>query len=352
MNKRLLVLAVAGAFGAAGAASAQVDVTVSGYVESGFVISDDAGKVEGGKNATERKFHTEGEIDIIADVNDNVYVRADLDYNSRTGLPGNFVVAVPNGGDFDNRTLQIEQLFGGVRFNDMTSMRIGRFNNPLGYEHQDAHRRSTYSRSLITEILSDQTALYDNNIEGVALDIDAGPAMVTLAVLDEISGQVNKKNSFLAHVSGEAVPGLNLGLGVLTQEKNGGADQNRSPDSMETLINFNIAYDLAMDEVDATFFLDYLNAGEVIKDAWSVGAKGTFLDSFGAIVRYDFVKHESNDTAGETRNGRTHAWTVGVNWMVADNADLRLEWRNEELKKAGAFNYDDDSVLLSAVFSF
>lgn len=341
MNKRLLVLAVAGAFGAAGAASAHtvgdVDLSIGGHVESGFYVTDDSGEVPGGDNTSERKFNTEGEIAFRASVNDNAYVRIDLDFNSRySGLydgDRDFV-------DGDHETIEIDQLYGALRINDMTKVRVGRFNSPLGYESTDAPHKTTYSRSLISELLDGQTSLYQNNIEGVALDLDLGPAMVTLGVLNEL-GNVDEENSFLVHVSGEALPGLKLALGLLTQEDFSAANDN----SFENLINFNAAYKVDLGQVNTTFFVDYLTAGEQLDNAYSLGAKAMFTDTFGATLRYDFAEFD-NDFENT-------ALTVGVNWAAAQSVDLRAEWRNDEAEDNNGVKFvDDDSFILSAVFSF
>lgn len=332
MNKRLIVLAVAGAFGASGAAIAAPkdmgpSASVHGFVESLLVVSDDAGDVPGGDNTTEKKFATEGEVSLHANATDDVYVRVDLDYNSRYSAGG--------------ETLEIEQLYGAWRINDMAKMKVGRFNNPLGYEAQDAPYKSTISRSLIMSLLDDQTSLYQNNIEGVAVGLNVGPAMVTLGVLNEIGGVVDEENSFLAHVRGEVIPGLNLGLGMLTQED---FDAAANPNSFETLINFNADYTVDFGAAAAKFFVDYLTAGEGLDMAYSLGAKVQVVDNVGVTFRYDFAEYDSDreDTA----------MTLAANWNATDNVDFRAEWRNDEVENAGAANRDDDSVVLSAVFTF
>lgn len=344
MNKRLLVLAVAGAFGAAGAASAhsvgEVDLSIGGHVESGFVISDDHGEQPNGPNTSERKFDTEGEISFRASVNDNAYVRADLDINSRYS---NYF------DNADGETIEIEQLYGALRVNDMAKVRVGRFTNPLGYESIDAPHKTTYSRSFVMEALDLQTSLYQNTLEGVAVDLDLGPAKLTLGVLNEIGGVVDEENSFLAHISGEVVPGLKLALGMLTQEDFHDVNNARS---FENLINFNAAYNLDLGAVNTTFFVDYLTAGEQLDNAYSLGVKAKLTDTIGATVRYDVAEIE--------RQSRENtALTIGVNWAAAQSVDIRAEWRNEEREFDNNFgNYlgdadrDDDSVILSAGFSF
>lgn len=323
MNKRLLVLAVAGAFGAAGAASAsahsvgEVDLSIGGHVETGFYVTDDA--TEGTPGSREQRFNTEGELSFRATVNDNAYVRADIDIDSRYG----------------DETIEIEQLYGALRINDMAKVRVGRFTNPLGYESIDAPHKTTYSRSYVIETLDRSTDLYQNTLEGVGVDLDLGPAKLTLGALNDI-GNVEEENSFLAHVSGEALPGLKLGLGLLTQEENA-----------ENLINFNAAYNIDLGAVNTTFFVDYLTASEIIDNVYSVGVKAKLTDTIGATVRYDMAELENN--------AENTALTIGVNWAAAQSVDIRAEWRNEEREfdeDLDPIDRDDDSVILSAVFSF
>jgi hypothetical protein len=363
MNKRLLVLAVAGAFGAAGAASAhtvgEVDLSIGGHVETGFFISDDSGErtetigigddgpITRTTNDSERRFRTEGEISFRASVNDNAYVRADIDINSRYSdyFLGDDLGDLGRAGfrneERNGETIEIEQLYGALRVNDMATVRVGRFTNPLGYESIDAPHKTTYSRSLISHLLDAQTGLYQNTLEGVAVDLDLGPAKLTLGALNEIGG-IDEENSFLAHISGEAMPGLKLALGVLTQED---FDEDDNAGSFENLINFNAAYSLDLGAVHATFFVDYLTAGETLDNAYSVGAKVKLTDTIGATLRYDMADYDDDP--------ELTAMTVGVNWAAAQSVDIRAEWRNEELKDLGPnFDYDDDSVILSAVFSF
>lgn len=335
MNKRLLVLAVASTFGASGAAFAHGDdkigLSVNGHAETSFYITDDAGD-NGTTNETERKFHTEGEVSFGAKIAEDLYGRVDLDLNSRYSP--------------EEETVEIEQMFGAWRINDMATVKIGRFNNPLGYEKQDAPNKSTYSRSLISDVLDFSTELYQNNIEGVAVGLNAGPAKITLAALNDIGG-VDEENSFLAHVRGEVVPGLNLALGVLTQDA-----------GFENLINFNADYTLDLGTIATTFFVDYLTASEALDNAYSVGAKLKLNDVVGLTLRYDMAELDGN-----FGNAETTAFTVGANWQATSNLDLRLEWRNQDSEFGLGFdalgdpilspaNSDDDSVVLSAVVRF
>lgn len=141
MNKKLLTLAVASAFAASGSAFAMdnmghgMSATVNGHVFSVFALTNDGAAVDSdvpGINSPqipgEMEFHTDAELNIKADVAENVYARVDLDYGgvSSTNYTGE----------------GIEQAYGYWKAHDMFSLQIGQFNNPLGYEAHDQADRS------------------------------------------------------------------------------------------------------------------------------------------------------------------------------------------------------------------
>ena len=334
MNKRLLVLAVAGAFGASGSVLAHdhdgaTGISVKGHAETLFVASDDT-------EGNERRFHTEGEVSFTGKIADDLYGRVDLDLNSRYS-------DYFNDGD-DAQTVEIEQIFGAWRINDMAKLKVGRFNNPLGYEKQDAPYKTTASRSLVSMLLDEQTQLYQNNIEGVAVDLDFGPAQLTLGVLNEIGGTA-EENSLLAQVRGEVIPGLNLALGILTQEDFEDSANDAGFASYGNLVNFYADYTLDLGGVGATFFVDYLTGSDGLDAAYSIGAKAKVTDAIGLTLRYDVAEYDFANDFEET------AIALGVNYRASKNLDFRAEWYSEE-QEDNTGKVDNDSVILSAVFKF
>jgi hypothetical protein len=326
MNKKLLAVAVAGAFAASGAAFANdhdkshgMGAKVNGHIFSTFTLTDDFDA------SNEKRFHTDAELNIKAMVADGVYARVDLDY----GLGG-------TGGD------GIEQAYGAWRINDMAKLQIGRFNNPLGIEAHDQADLSTISHGLIrTDILNHQVdaGTDGNNIEGVAVHLMAGPAKVTLGLLNEIGG-VAEENSFLLNISGSPIDGLDLALGVLTQEDRGPL----SPDSYENLINFNVAYGMDMGDISWKVWLDYITAGEVLDNGYSLGGYVALPNNFGVTLRYNMIEYDGG--AEDT------AITLAGSWQAADNFDLRLEWRNDDIESGGLPAVDGDTITLAAAFKF
>jgi hypothetical protein len=347
MNKRLLATAIAGAFIASGPAFAasMPTISLSGWGETIFTLADDFGEDNAADadgdaaNSTERKFATDGEIDLNAAINDQLSARADVDINSASA----------------SNDLQMEQLFATWKANDMFDVRFGRFNNPLNYEGQDAPDITTITSSLISAAVTQQVSrggTYQNNLEGLALDFMAGPAKVTLGVVNDIGG-VAEENSFLAHASG-SVAGFDVALGILTQEDN--AVNNTG--SAENLIDFNAAYNLNVG-MPAKVWVEYLSAGEILDNAWTIGASAMFTDMFGLTVRYDTLKYDSNADDNT-------ALTVALTARPAEHLDILLEWRSDEFQAgaggnqalAGGQALNDpnedsaDRILLSGVYTF
>ena len=287
MNKRLLVLAVASTFGASGACAHGDDRSAERQRPRRDLlpITDDAG--DNGTTSRPSVSSTPKAVSFGAKIAESGYGRVDLDLNSRYSP--------------EEETVEMSRC-SAPGASTMATVKIGRFNSPLGYEKQDAPNKSTYSRSLISDVLDFSTELYQNNIEGVAVGLNAGPAKITLAALNDIGG-VDEENSFLAHVRGEVVPGLNLALGVLTQDA-----------GFENLINFNADYTLDLGTIATTFFVDYLTASEALDNAYSVGAKLKLNDVVGLTLRYDMAELDGN-----FGNAETTAFTVGANWQATSN---------------------------------
>jgi hypothetical protein len=338
MNRKLLAVAVAGAFAASGSAFAGKHdndhgpgATVNGYVMSTFTITDDFGEDQGFNadgnpaNDSERKFNTFGKLGFGAMVSDDAYARIDVVLNN----------------PYASDNFEIQQAFGSWRVQEMAKVQIGRFNSPLGIEAHNKSDLTTISHGLIrTDVLNHQITQGDgNNIEGVAVHLMAGPAKVTLGLLNEIGG-VDDENSFLLNVSGSPIDGLDLSLGVLTQEDNTPSND----ESYENLINFNVAYGMDMGDISWKVWLDYITAGEVLDNGYSLGGYVGLPNNFGVTLRYDMIEYDGG--AEDT------AITLAGHWQPADNVDLRLEWRNDDIESGGLPAVDGDTITLAAVFKF
>lgn len=348
MKKRLLVVAIAGAFAASGAAMAQGPaVSVSGWGESIFTVMDDFGEDDGlaadgsSANSTERKFATDGELDFMATINDNLSARADIDINNSLAK--------------NNDDLAVEQLFVNWKATDMFGIKIGRFNNPVGYEGQDATDIATVTNSLLFSAIQSQVARtpdgYNNNLEGLALDFTAGPAMVTLGVVNEIGG-IDEENSFFANIGG-SFAGFDIEAGILTQDDN----DTSNLDSAENIIDVNAAYNFNAG-VPLKIWAEWLSTGEIYDNGWTVGAYAMVSQMVGVAVRYDTLSYDANIDDNT-------ALTVALTVRPVEHLDLLLEWRSDEFEASdlgaqtlaggtGPAEAEDsaDRLLLSAVYSF
>ena len=231
MKKNLIALAVAAATSAPVIAQAAAP-EVSGFADIIFTLVDDTADT-GTINTAESQFTADGEIDFKGNLAEDVSVRVDIDINTIAGT-------------FDSG--EIEQAFFGWNINKDVTLMGGVFNNPVGWEAEDAPNMYQTSHSLNYGILDGQTALRGNNVAGVAIAGKAGGITLTAALLNDLA-QTPEENS-LAFVAGFApTKDLALEVGVVTQD--GGA---------ETVIDLNATYQMG----DLTAAGELLLASEII----------------------------------------------------------------------------------------
>jgi hypothetical protein len=353
MNKRLLAVAVAGAFVAGSAIAAPAPtVSISGWGESILSISSDFGKGHGlnkdgdPANSETRKFETTGELDFNVGINDQLSARVDVDINNQEKNLFS--------GSYTSNSLQMEQLFAAWKANDMFGVRLGRFNNPLNYESQDKPELATITHGLIFDTVAAAVqgapSAYNNNLEGVALDFNVGPAVVTLGGVNEIYG-VDNQNSWLAQVKAQAMPGLDLSLGLLSGQKTVGTAPSTTQDTTGNLIDFNAAYSLNVG-MPLKVWAEYLDAQQDVKNAWGVGASLWVADMFEVVARYEDLKWDRTPSRDDNKEV-----TVAVAARPVEHLDVKLEWRQDKFQ-AGTMGLTDtskdkaDRVLLSGTYTF
>ncbi|MBV1874748.1 MAG: porin [Gammaproteobacteria bacterium] len=232
MKKSIIALAVAAASIAPMMAEAGAP-EVSGFADIIFTAVDDTApiSVADGSNTLESKFAADGEIDFKGNLADDVSVRVDLDVDLGGGQSGD-----------------IEQAFFGWKMNDDVTLIGGVFNNPIGWEAEDAPDLYQTSHSQNYDILDGQTALRGNNIAGVAVAGSVGDFTLTAALLNDLQ-QANEENSLALVVGFSPNEDLSLEAGIVTQE--GGA---------ETVLDLNATYKID----DITAAAEILIAEEII----------------------------------------------------------------------------------------
>lgn len=314
MKKRLIALAVAGAFATPLAVQAD-DVTVDGFAEITYTLTDDSAKIKtgplAGQNAAERKFGANGEVDFIANPADGVTARLDLDVNLALDGASDAI-----GGD----SARIEQAFFAWNITDPVTLIGGVFNNPMSAEEEDVNEIRFITHSMVFKILDGQTALYGNNLAGVALAGGTDMVKGTLAYVNDIGG-VNEENSVAVVINAMPMQDLDLEFGYVTQDNDTTAAGN--------VWNLNGTWTNIGGGGEVGF--DYLAAAEIYDSAWNVWGGWDFGN--GAVVR---ARYEAETFAN---NGpEPSAFTLYGAWDAASNLQIALEYTDRDADKGSGLD--------------
>ncbi len=330
MKKKMIALAVAGAFAVPATSAFAVDV--SGFADVQLTVTSDPADntakllTPPGENAAENQFSANAELDFTHTVGD-VTVRADVD----------LTLASPAGAGSDSG--ELEQAYAAWKITPMLTAIGGVFNNPIGQDEEDIVDQRFISHSATFAVLDHQTyQFHGNNVAGVALTGMVGPATVTGAVLNDIgnghgstttvsgvdvpdSKAVGKNSLALnVNVSPSQVPGLDVEFGLVTQES---YNASTNPSSAGNVYDLNASYDW-MGMVDVGF--DYLVASDIVDAAYDVWVKGTPGMGIDLGLRYSAV---SWDSAVMGNNADDHtATSVYAAYSPASNLELAFEWKD------------------------
>jgi len=302
MNKKLVAMAVAAAVAVPMAAQAAGSANVSGFADVRYTVTDDPNKPSTGKHPTEGKFTAVGEVDFVGGQGP-VTARVDAD-----------VMLDPSGG---GNSVTLEQIFFAWAINEQVNLLGGVFNNPIGLEEEDTTDLDTINHGQIFNILDGQTALYGNNIAGVAVAGKLGMVDVTVGLLNDLA-QTNEENSFALVLGGSPVQNLNVEVGYVTQAS---AGTSANANTAENVFDINATYGLME---NASVFVEFLGAGKVVDSAYAVGGKVAFTDAFEAALRYDNVSYDVSSRKD------TSTVTVAGTWKAADNLRIRAEFQSKD----------------------
>ncbi len=324
MKKRLIALAVAGAFAAPLAAQAG-DVEVSGFADVIYTLKNEArdGMGTDGKNDAEKKFTADGEIDVIASPADGVTARLDLDLDLVTDGGTNV-----NGSD----SARIEQAMFAWSVTDQVAVMGGVFNSPIGYEEEDKPDIDFTSHNSIFSILDNQTALNGNNVAGVAVAGGTDMFNVGVAFLNDIQ-QVNEENSIAVFANVTPMQDVALEFGYVTQK-------NDNPVSTASDFGAGDVWDVNgqwknIAGSGAMAGAEYLSTDEVFDGAWNIWGGFDFGQGLEVKARYENTASNLNGIDDAKR------WTVYGSWQAASNLKIALEYSNGDVDTstaASAFN--------------
>ncbi len=359
MKKKLLSLAIAAVMAPAFATAAEV----SGFADITYTLKDDTYKPATGTHPTEGKFAVNGEVNFTASPVGGVTVRVDVDLNiggSATSLGtsngANYTAlndlfsgspygaaAGPAQGPADSGV--IEQAFFAWGVTEGVTVIGGVFNNPIGQDAQDKPDMAFASHSQIYTLLDDQTALYDNNVTGLAVAGKVGPATVTVGLLNDLQ-QTNDKNSVAVLVNYSPMKGLDLELGTVSQANQ--TDTNglsfTTGSSVENITNFNVSY--SPEQIAGLAVgLDYATFGKIVDSSHDLWATYK-MDKFGVGARLSNTEFKAGADWDTT--------TIDVSYQAASNLKIVLENRSDKLSGStvAAANRTDTTTFLNLVAKF
>lgn len=317
MKKRTIAMAVAGTMFAAGSAFA-AEITVDGFAEVQWNLTNEAAEEEEGQFAV-----TEAEVNF-----DSEHL---------------FVAATAS----DQDDFSIGQAFAKYAINDAWRLKAGKFDSNFTADYGSAPDREFVQHSLLFDLLS---AVGGESLTGAAVTGDIGPATVTLAyandtsvtplpfVLDTDPGtpgnqtqnQVDGENSIMLLVNASPLEGLDLELGLLTQDKDGGGAGN--------LININGTY-----AINAfTVGLDYLQGSDnetVFDNGYSVWAGYDFGNGFDVKARFENASADGADDVETTE--------LQASYALNDNLAVAVSLHNLD---NGTTDFDTNVIQLIGTF--
>jgi len=265
-------------------------------------------------------FLANAEVDVSNKLSDQVSVRLDTDLS----LAGNGGANAGLSGPADSAV--IEQAY--FAYSPMKEITVlgGVFNNPIGWEKEDAPDMYQISKGQIYGILDGQTALYGNNLAGVAVAGGVGPATITVAALNELGHNDLEKNSYAVVINAAPVKGLDVELGYVTQEA-----------SAENVLDVNATYSM----MGATIGLEYLMADKIIDSAMGITLNYQINKMFGATIMYDTVSYEASGADD------TASYAIAVSAALASNLSVAAEYYSTDVS-----GDDDPAVGLEFIASF
>lgn len=292
-----------GMSGLANAATAEM----SGFADITYVLSDG---ISDSPSASEGKFDVAAELDVKTSMNKNMSAQIDLDFN-----------LTDNSGFGSSDSGRIEQGFFSWKSPSDITVMGGVFNNPLGWEAEDAPGLYQISHGQIYNLWDSTTDLYGNNLAGVAVSAAVGPINVTGALVNDL-GNVAEEQSLMAiaNYSPENIRGLELEVGFVSQDL-----------GMETIIDINGTFQKAM----LTFGGELMLPSELVDFALGVTGSYKINDQISVTGRFDDVSYDAPGVDDAI------SITFAASYLLDKNLVANIELR---------FNDSDFTPLNSAAF--
>ncbi len=263
---------------------------ISGFMDTIYTLSDGTHDPE--DSPTAQKWDVTSEFDYKLNLAKDMKMRIDLDLN----LAGNDGVSTSD-------SAKMEQAFISWQTSNALRVTGGVFNNPLGLEAEDAPDMFQISHGQIYNLMDRETALWGNNVAGLAVSGVVGPVVVTGGLLNDL-GNAAEKTSVAVVINGNVMKELEIEGGILTED--GG---------MERIINVNAMYKDALFKVGGELLL----GSAQVDNALGLMANYTVSDQLSATVRYDTVGYEASGV------DNTSSITLAVGYLLEKNLGVNFE---------------------------
>ena len=315
-NRGSLALAVAAVFVAPIASAAEDKVALSGFADILYRVTDDTTALVNNKSPTEGKFSAAAELDLVGKMSDKLTVRVDADLD----------LAVNDGTSAGGDSGRIEQAYFALAAMEKVTVLGGVFNNPIGWEGHDAPEMITTTHGQIWNIMDGQTALYANNVAGVAAAVNVGMATVTVGLLNDLQ-QSNEENSFAAAINMTPMTNFDLEVGYVTQasrqdSSNVGTYGNATVGSAENWYDINATYKVEKLLIAA----EILGADKVVDMAYALYGRLEVVPGISVSGRFDSVGYQDPNASVKD----TETITLAAAYQVDANLSVGLEWRTQD----------------------
>ncbi len=271
------------------------DLKWNGYLDLVYTLHDSTDEsygATGDESQTQSKFSSMGELDINADLGNKVGARLDLDY-------------IGSGSNGAGAGTAVEQVFLQWNTPQQLIVKGGVFNNPLGWEAEDAPDKYHVTSGLLYNIWDANTSLYGNNVAGALLSGSVGQVTLTGALLNDL-GNVNEKNSFMGVVNFAPGQGVDIEAGFVTQDA-----------QFETIVDVNATWTQGIYVIGGEVMLP----SEIVDMALAATGVIKLNDQLSGALRFENVSY---DLPGV---GDTRSITFGMSYMIEKNLFANAEIR-------------------------
>jgi hypothetical protein len=263
-------------------------------------------------DSMQSRFDTTGELDLQAGLSPQTSARFDVDLAA---------------GDAQGDAASLEQAFFRWESAQKVAVKGGVFNNPLGWEAEDAPDKYNITPGLLYLIWDDATALYGNNVAGVSVSGKVGQATLTGALLNDLYNEP-ETHSVMAAVNFAPVAGVDLEAGFVTQET-----------GYETIVDLNATYTQGLYTVGGEIMLP----SELVDMAIGVTGVLKFNDQTSGVIRFDNVSYDASGIDD------TSSITFGLSYMLDKNLVVNGEVRMNE---SDIEDIDGDLISMELIATF